>query len=90
MQLPEMAANEPLVRSIMEHLIAAFNEFVDNYDGDIDYVDGFMAAHNFHVFLILAWWSRGLLFLVACFSYRGLKWNGPRCHFADSLRRLIL
>lgn len=53
MQFPEMAANEPLVRAIMEHLIAAFNEFVDNYDGDIDYVDGFMAAHNFHVYLIL-------------------------------------
>jgi hypothetical protein len=53
MELPEMAANEPLVRDIMEHLIAAFNDFVDNYDGDIDYVDGFMAAHNFHVYLIL-------------------------------------
>ena len=53
MQLPQMSANEKTVKALLDHLIAAFNEFANRYPDDIDYVDGFMAAHNFHVYLIL-------------------------------------
>ncbi len=41
-------ADPHIVKFFTEHLIAAFEAFIDEYPGTVDYVDGFMAAHNFH------------------------------------------
>lgn len=42
------AADPHIVRLFTEELVAAFESFIDDYPGTVDYVDGFMAAHNFH------------------------------------------
>jgi len=41
-------ADPHIVRLFTEHLIAAFESFINDYPGTVEYVDGFMAAHNFH------------------------------------------
>lgn len=46
-------ANEKTVRALLDHLLAAFEEFYNTYPEPVDYVDGFMAAHNFHVVIVL-------------------------------------
>jgi hypothetical protein len=42
------AADPHIVKLFANHLIAAFEQFIASYPGKVDYVDGFMAAHNFH------------------------------------------
>lgn len=46
--LTDNTADPHIVRLFTNHLIAAYNQFVNEYPGTVDYVDGFMAAHNFH------------------------------------------
>jgi len=46
-------ANEKTVRALLDHLTAAFEEFCRTYPGPVDYIDGFMAAHNFHCVIVL-------------------------------------
>jgi hypothetical protein len=48
-----LTANEETVRAGLEHLQRAYEEFINTYPGPVDYVDGFMIAHNFHVLVIL-------------------------------------
>lgn len=45
-------AEPVIVRAICDHLLKAYDEFINNFDGKVDYLDGFMAAHNFHVMVI--------------------------------------
>lgn len=45
-------ADPHIVKLFTEHLIAAFEAFIDEYPGTVDYVDGFMAAHNFHKVIV--------------------------------------
>lgn len=47
-QVHEATADPHIVRLFTDHLVAAFEEFVNEYPGTVDYVDGFMAAHNLH------------------------------------------
>jgi hypothetical protein len=42
------AADPHIVKLFTNHLIAAFEQFIADYPGNVDYVDGFMAVHNFH------------------------------------------
>lgn len=46
-------ANESTVRALCNHLLHAFEEFYNSSPTPVDYVDGFMAAHNFHVQIVL-------------------------------------
>ena len=41
-----------VVRQITSHLLIAFDDFMKNFDGNITYAEGMMAAHNFHVYVI--------------------------------------
>jgi predicted glycoside hydrolase/deacetylase ChbG (UPF0249 family) len=45
-------ADPAIVRQLTSHLVRAYEDFVNSFDGKVDYLDGFMAAHNFHVFII--------------------------------------
>jgi hypothetical protein len=47
------AANEEVVRELYLKLKATFEEFISERDGDVEFVDGFMAAHNFHKQVVL-------------------------------------
>lgn len=54
MQVDQLAANEQVVREITNHLMQAFEQFVNDHPDDyVDYVDALMAAHNFHVVMVL-------------------------------------
>jgi hypothetical protein len=48
-----LRANEETVRAGLEHIRRAYEEFINSYPAQVDYVDGFMIAHNFHVLVIL-------------------------------------
>ncbi|MCW7072202.1 MAG: hypothetical protein OCU12_07775 [Methanophagales archaeon] len=43
------AADPHIVEMFTRHLMRSFMEFAIEYPGDVDYIDGIMAAHNFHV-----------------------------------------
>lgn len=49
-ELPQMAANEEMVKRLANHLLDAYGEFVSA--NEVPYLDGFMAAHNFHCAVI--------------------------------------
>jgi hypothetical protein len=46
-------ANEAVVRALTEHLRRAYEEFLSRAEVPVEYVDGFMGAHNFHVLVVL-------------------------------------
>jgi len=46
-------ADKAVVRALCNHLIHAFEEFYNSSPTPVDYVDGFMAVHNFHVQIVL-------------------------------------
>ena len=46
-------ADEGTVRALCNHLLRAYEEFINQAPTPIEYVDGFMAAHNFHVQVVL-------------------------------------
>jgi hypothetical protein len=41
-----------IIRALTSHLAHAYEEFINNFDGRVDHVDGFMAAHNFHAYVV--------------------------------------
>ena len=45
-------ADPTIVRQLTSHLARAYENFINSFDGRVDYVEGMMAAHNFHVFVI--------------------------------------
>lgn len=49
----QIVADPHIVKAMTNHLLAAFNQFIRNYPGNVDHVDGFMAAHNFHKTIVL-------------------------------------
>lgn len=51
-KLTENTADPHIVRLLTNHLTQAFNLFIADYPGSVDYVDGFMGAHNFHKALV--------------------------------------
>lgn len=60
------AADPHIVKSLADHLIAAYEEFINEYPGNVDYIDGLMAAHNFHKAIVIhlvaetgwdGWWA---------------------------------
>ena len=52
--MDHLTANEQVVREITNHLMRAFQQFINDHPDDyVDYVDAFMAAHNFHVAMVL-------------------------------------
>lgn len=46
------AADPEIVKDFTLTLIACFENYVNNFDGNLDYIDGLMAVHNFHVRII--------------------------------------
>lgn len=50
--VPGMTADPHIVRLFTNHLAQAFQAFIDEYPGDVDHVDGFMAAHNLHKWVV--------------------------------------
>jgi len=51
----QLAANEAMVQQMTNHLIAAFEQFIDNElaaGHSVGYLDSFMAAHNFHCSIV--------------------------------------
>lgn len=47
------AANEETVRMICDHLVEAYQQFLDHHDHHVNYIDGFMGVHNFHKQVVL-------------------------------------
>lgn len=45
-------ADPHVVRELTTRLLNTFNDFMASFDGRVDYAEGFMAAHNFHVFVV--------------------------------------
>lgn len=45
-------ADPAVVRALTSALLAAYDDFIDDFDGEVTYAEGMMAAHNFHVFVI--------------------------------------
>jgi hypothetical protein len=45
--------DEATIRALCNALLRAFEEFYNASPTPVDYVDGFMAAHNFHVQIVL-------------------------------------
>jgi predicted glycoside hydrolase/deacetylase ChbG (UPF0249 family) len=41
-----------VIRALTSHLARAYEEFINNFDGRVDHVDGFLAAHNFHTSVV--------------------------------------
>lgn len=41
-------ADQHVVRLLTNYLVKSYQAFINDYPGGVDYVDGFMAAHNFH------------------------------------------
>lgn len=41
-----------IVRQLTNRLLKTYDDFINNFDGEVEYVEGFMAAHNFHVFVV--------------------------------------
>lgn len=51
-----MQANPKVVKALMDHLISAFEDFYNEHaenGTEMDFIDGFMAAHNFHCVIVL-------------------------------------
>lgn len=51
----KLAANEEEVQRITNHLVAAFEQFIDQEltaGRTVGYLDSFMAAHNFHCSIV--------------------------------------
>lgn len=46
-------ANEATVKALMDHLLRAYEEFVNTWPADLPYIDAIMGVHNFHVVAIL-------------------------------------
>lgn len=42
------AADPHIVKLFADHLICAYEEFINEYPGTVDYIDGLMGAHNFY------------------------------------------
>lgn len=51
-KLQQVAADSDMVRRLSDHLIAAYEQFINAEPGDVAYIDGFMAAHNFHCAIV--------------------------------------
>ncbi len=45
--------DEARIRAICNALLDAFGEFCNSSPTPVDYIDGFMGAHNFHVQIVL-------------------------------------
>ncbi|MEZ4594541.1 MAG: hypothetical protein R3D55_25865 [Chloroflexota bacterium] len=45
-------ADPTVVRQLTSRLMQAYEDFINTFDGRVEYVEGFMAAHNFHVFVV--------------------------------------
>lgn len=41
-----------VIRALTSTLLDAYNDFISDFDGEVTYVEGMMAAHNFHVYVI--------------------------------------
>lgn len=52
-QTPTVAGNRATIMALCTHLVNAYEEFVNSGDVPLDFVDGFMGAHNFHKHIIL-------------------------------------
>lgn len=47
-------ADPTVVRQLTSRLLQTYEDFINNFDGKVEYAEGFMAAHNFHVFVVEA------------------------------------
>lgn len=45
-------ADPEIVKGFTLALISCFENYVNNFDGNVDYIDGLMAVHNFHVRIV--------------------------------------
>lgn len=53
-ELTPLAANPERVRDLLDYLIAAFETYYNEVSPEpVNYMDAFMAAHNFHKALVL-------------------------------------
>ena len=41
-----------VVRALTSALLETYDNFINNFDGEVTYAEGMMAAHNFHVYVI--------------------------------------
>lgn len=41
-----------VIRALCDRLFRVYDDFINNFEGEVSYVEGFMAAHNFHVYII--------------------------------------
>ena len=41
-----------VIRALTSTLLDAYNDFINDFDGEVTYIEGMMAAHNFHVYVI--------------------------------------
>ena len=41
-----------IVRALTSSLLEVYDDFINNFDGEVTYAEGMMAAHNFHVLVI--------------------------------------
>lgn len=64
-----VAADPHIVGLFTAHLVRAYEQFVNDYPGTVDYIDGLMAAHNFHKAIVghlveetglSVWWNVAL------------------------------
>lgn len=46
-------ADEQKVRKLMDYLVKAFEDYCNAQVDRVEYLDAFMAVHNFHVLIIL-------------------------------------
>lgn len=46
-------ADEQKVRQLMDYLVKAFEDYCNSQAEEVEYLDAFMAVHNFHVVIIL-------------------------------------
>lgn len=46
-------ADEKKVRPLMKHLVKAFEEYCSTQAEEVEYLDAFIAVHNFHVLILL-------------------------------------
>ena len=45
-------ADPTVVRQLTSRLMQTYEDFINSFDGRVNYSEGFMAAHNFHVFVV--------------------------------------
>lgn len=38
-----------VVRELVNHLLQAYGEFLQGFEGEVTYIEGLMGVHNFHV-----------------------------------------